>query len=75
MIMAYLFELGFNNKDALAIYNIYRDRTKEIIEDNAYQLIDDIEGINFMKVDQLRTKLGILANDIRRIKAAIIYII
>ena len=38
-----------------------------------YQLIDDIEGVGFIKADEIANKLGIPKDDMRRIKAAIIY--
>ncbi len=73
--IAYLFELGFTTKDALIIYNKYKSDTKNIVDKNIYQLIEDIDNINFMKVDALRSKMGIIANDSRRVKACIIFII
>jgi exodeoxyribonuclease V alpha subunit len=73
-VIAYLFELGFNTKDALAIYNKYFNNTKNIIETNPYQLIDDVDNINFIKVDSLKNKLNITSNDIRRIQACILYV-
>ncbi len=73
-IMVYLFELGFNAKDALLIYNYYKDNTKKICEENIYQIVNDINNINFDKVDKLRNQLGISANDTRRIKAGIEYV-
>lgn len=74
-IITYLFELGFTTKDALSIYNVYKEETQYIIENNIYQLAEDISNINFIKIDSLRNKLGILPSDKRRVKAAIIYVV
>ncbi|MDD4036551.1 MAG: ATP-dependent RecD-like DNA helicase [Bacilli bacterium] len=74
-IITYLFELGFTTRDALIIYNEYKGETQYIIENNIYQLIEDINNINFIKVDSLRNRLGILPNDKRRVKASIIYVV
>lgn len=68
--VVYLSELGFNLKDALAIYNLYKGNTVIKIEHNIYSLIDDID-ISFMKIDIIRHKLDIPDNDERRIKAGI----
>ena len=49
----YLTEIGFSNKDAMVIYNFYKKRTETIIEENIYQLIDDILDMNFKKIDTI----------------------
>lgn len=73
LTIVYLSELGFNMKDALSIYNYYKSNTKSVIESNIFKLIDDIEDVNFQKVDEI-SKNFIPLDDKRRIKACIIYI-
>ena len=73
-IVVYLTELGFNMKDALAIYNKYKKETIMVIENNIYDLIDEVDNILFRKVDEISRKLHYEYDDIRRIKACIIYI-
>jgi len=73
-IIVYLSELGFTMKDALTIYNTYKSETKEKIENNIFKLLDDIDDLNFIKLDEISKKLDIDSNDDRRIKACIIYI-
>ena len=70
----YLGELGFSTKDSMIIYNFYKKKTKEIIEEDIYILIKDINDINFKKVDKIALNKGIAKNDQIRIKAALIYI-
>ena len=70
----YLSDIGFNTKDSMIIYNYYKEKTRSIIDDNIYSVIDDIIGIGFKKVDMIAIRSGIDANDKRRVKAAIIYI-
>ena len=72
--IVYLTELGFNMKDALNIYNTYHQETIKIIENNLFQVIEDISEISFLKVDTISTKLNYEASDHRRIEACIIYI-
>lgn len=72
--IVYLTELGFNLKDALSIYNFYKDNTIYTVENNIYKLIDDIDDINFNKIDKLREKLNIEENDEKRIESCIYYI-
>ncbi len=73
-MIVYLTELGFNMKDALSIYNLYKDNTISKIEYNIYDIIDDFNNISFIKIDEIGKKLSINDNDERRIKAVIIYI-
>ena len=68
----YLSELGFNMKDALTIYNLYKGDTIYKIEYNIYNLLDEID-ISFPKIDIIRHKLDIEDDDERRIKAGIYY--
>lgn len=71
--IVYLTELGFSTKDALTIYNHYKDGTISMLECNPYQLVDDLEEINFLKVDRLKKVLAIDDADERRVKACIFY--
>lgn len=70
----YLGDLGFSTKDSMVIYNSYKQKTKEIIEEDIYSLIPAIPELTFKKVDQIALKTGIDKDDQIRIKAAILYI-
>lgn len=72
--IVYLCDLGFTMKDALAIYHTYKNNIVQTIENNIYNLIDEVEEMTFPKVDFLREKLNIKENDERRIKACVLYI-
>ncbi len=67
--------LGFSTKDSISIYNKYKDKSIDVIEDDIYKIIYDIEGIGFKKIDYIALKQNMKTDDIRRIKAAIIYVI
>lgn len=73
-IVVYLTNLGFNMKDSLKIYNHYLEDTIRVIENNPYELIDTIDGITFIKIDELKNKINIKENDERRILALIIHV-
>ncbi len=73
-MIVYLTELGFVMRDALLIYNTYKSNTISVIEHNIYRLIDDIDEINFVKVDNIAKRMDMEADSIERIKACIYYI-
>lgn len=71
----YLTEIGFNIKDAMAIYNHYKKSTLDIINNNIYDIVDNIEDISFLKVDEIARNKGIDIYNEYRIQAAILYVI
>lgn len=70
----YLCDIGFNSSEALYIYNSYRNKTLDQLNDNIYEFASELDGISFLRIDNIRTKLDIKDDDIRRIKACILYI-
>lgn len=58
---------------AIKIFNIYKDKTIEIVKTNPYQLIEDIDGVGFATADKIAIKLGIDLYGENRIKAGLIY--
>lgn len=70
----YLGDLGFSTRDSMIVYNYYKKKTKEIVETNIYQLIDDINDIYFKKIDTIALKMGVEKDSKIRVMASIIYI-
>ncbi len=70
----YLSNLGFSTKDAMIIYNFYKAKTRGTLEGDIYQLIRDINDINFRKIDSIALRMGIERSALIRVKAAILYI-
>jgi len=58
---------------AIKIFNIYKDKTIEVVKNNPYQLIEDVDGIGFATADKIAIKLGIDMFGENRIKAGLIY--
>ena len=69
-----LTELGFTMRDSLNIYNTYKSNTIRIIENDIYRIIEDVDDINFTKVDEIATAFNEEKFNLNRIKACIIYI-
>ncbi|MFQ6752121.1 MAG: ATP-dependent RecD-like DNA helicase [Clostridia bacterium] len=58
---------------AIKIYNIYKEKTIEVVKNNPYQLISQVDGIGFTTADKIAVKVGIDPYGEERIKAGIIY--
>ncbi|HPG42632.1 MAG TPA: helix-hairpin-helix domain-containing protein, partial [Acholeplasmataceae bacterium] len=72
-ILVALYGYELSGKLAMKLLNKYQMLTLEKLEENPYRLIDDIEGIGFIKADEIARKLSISKDDPRRIRAAILY--
>ncbi len=58
---------------AIKIYNIYKDKTIEMVKNNPYQLVQDVDGIGFTTADKIALKLGVDMYGENRIKAGLVY--
>lgn len=72
-IVVGLSQYGFGSQLSFAIYQMYHGQALSIIEENPYQLVEDIEGIGFKKADQLADQLGIAATSDKRLRAAVLH--
>lgn len=72
-VVAGLNRYGFGSRLAFSIYQTYKNEAMTIIQENPYQLVEDIEGIGFKRGDQLAEQLGIAADSPQRIRAAILH--
>ncbi len=70
----YLSNLGFSTKDSMLVYNFYKDRVKEVIDADIYQLEYSIYELGFKKIDRIALKNGVEQDAMIRIRAAILYI-
>lgn len=68
-----LYGFGLTSKMIYRLYEAYGDTAANRIEENPYCLIYEVEGFGFKKSDRLALTLGFKVNDIRRLKAAILY--
>lgn len=66
---------GFGSQLAMAIFQTYKEETLKIIEENPYQLTEDIEGIGFKKADVIAEQLGYAADSPKRLAAAIRHVL
>ncbi len=64
---------GFGSQLSFAIYQAYKNEALSIIEENPYQLVEDIEGIGFKRADGIAEQLGIEASSPQRFRAAVLH--
>jgi len=64
---------GLSIKMLLKIQSVYKEKMIEVIKDNPYKLVEDIDGIGFKTADELALKLGVGVHDEKRIKACLLY--
>ena len=72
-VILQLNRFGIDNALAFRIYGKYEERTSEVIRENPYQLILEIDGIGFNRADMIAEHLEIKADADERIQAAIYY--
>ena len=71
--MVYLQKYGISNTLAVRIYETYGSSLYRVLEENPYQLADDIDGIGFRKADELAARIGIHTDSDFRIRSGILY--
>ena len=74
-VMIQLNDWGFGPQLGMKIYQTYREETIQILTENPYRLIEEVEGVGFARADELGAKLGITGNHPDRIKAAVLHIL
>lgn len=74
-VMIQLNEWGFGPQLGMKIYQMYRTEAIQLLTENPYRLIEDIEGVGFFRADELGAKLGITGNHPDRIKAAVFHVL
>ncbi|MET3574687.1 ATP-dependent RecD-like DNA helicase [Bhargavaea ullalensis] len=74
-IMISLNEWGFGPQLAMRIYQTYREETVQLLTENPYRLIGEVEGVGFQRADELGSKLGLTGAHPDRIKAAVLHLL
>ena len=72
--IVYLCDIGFSSSEALNIYSVYRHKTLDVLNENIYDYVENVDNVSFLRIDTIRNKLDLKNDDERRIKACILYI-
>ncbi|QVK19966.1 ATP-dependent RecD-like DNA helicase [Mycoplasmatota bacterium] len=73
-VLLSLYDYGFSARVSMAIYNTYYNQSLSILESNPYQLIEDIDSINFKRADEIAMKLDFTLDNEFRVKALVLAI-
>lgn len=73
--MMFLQELGIGASLSAKIYAKYENNVLDIIEDNPYRLVEDIQGVGFKTADDIARRAGISTDSVYRIKCGILYVL
>lgn len=68
----FLQDFGFSMGESIKIYETYKEKTIDVLENNMYDLLDKIKGIGFLTIDRIALK-QMDRNDERRINSGILY--
>ncbi|MBM6948836.1 ATP-dependent RecD-like DNA helicase [Mordavella massiliensis] len=71
--MIYLQKYGITTALAAKIYERYGNRMYQVLEENPYQMADDISGVGFKTADEIARRIGIHADSDYRIRSGIFY--
>lgn len=69
----FLQSYGISVNLSVKIYNIYKSETKQLVLQNPYRLIDDVDGVGFLTADKIAQSMGIEPVSEFRIRASIVY--
>lgn len=73
--MIYLQKYGIPTALAVKIFRYYGSRLYQVLEENPYQLADNIEGVGFKTADEIASRIGILSDSDFRIRSGLFYVL
>ena len=69
----FLQEYNITTNMAMKIYEIYGVKTVDIVKNNPYRLVEDIDGIGFLTADRIAKNIGIPSDSEFRVRAGILH--
>lgn len=72
-IMLFLHGHNISTNLAVKIYKAYGDRALDVVQENPYQLAQDIYGVGFKTADKIAQDLGLPAEHPSRLEAGLVY--
>lgn len=69
----FLQKYNISTNMSLKIYEIYGDKTVDVVKNNPYRLVEDVAGIGFLTADKIAKSIGISEKSEFRVRAGILY--
>ncbi|MFA5036831.1 MAG: ATP-dependent RecD-like DNA helicase [Candidatus Izemoplasmatales bacterium] len=73
--LVWLYGFQISPKMAMRIFSKYGYKTVDVIKQNPYLLMDEVEGIGFKRADEIGLKIGFAFDNPLRIRAVILYLL
>lgn len=73
--MIFLQKYGISTALAVKIYEYYGSRLYEVMQENPYQLADNISGVGFKTADEIASRIGIHKDSDFRIRSGLVYVL
>ena len=73
--MLFLTQYGISNSLAVKIYTKYGPQLYGVMQENPYQLAEDISGVGFKIADEIATRIGIHTDSDYRIRSGLLYVL
>ena len=74
-IMLFLHGHNVSTNLAVKIYKTYGDQALDVVQENPYQLAQDIYGVGFKTADKIAQDLGLPADHPSRLEAGLVYVL
>lgn len=73
--MMYLQQYGISISLGMKIYNKYGARLYRVLQENPYQMAEDLEGVGFKIADEIASRIGIHTDSDYRIRSGLFYVL
>lgn len=73
-LLLFLFGLGLSPAQVETLTKTYGTEVRNVLEENPYRLIQDVDGYGFKKCDVIARSTGIEFDDLKRVRAGVIYV-
>ena len=71
--MVFLQKYGISLNLGVKIYQKYGDKLYTILQENPYQIAEDIRGVGFIKADSIAKRMGVTVDSDYRIRSGLLY--
>lgn len=73
--MIYLQKYGISTTLSVKIFQYYGQKLYQVLQENPYQLADNIDGVGFKTADEIASRVGIHADSDFRIRSGLFYVL